>query len=397
MKWIYISYKCRGYLASKDHDQLDNVLQESARLYNAALQSWRDAYKMNKISLGLYDLYNEFTGVRSDDLFWKKLHRRIGMGVLDRFERSKNSFHRRIKKGENPGYPRFKSSRRWRTLELQAGLRVSSNGKIRIKGLPTISLKKYDHLPSNKQLKHSKITKIGKRIIVSLTYKISNDLLPKSNKTVGLDMGVTDRITLSNGKRIPRRKVDKLQKKHQRLSSAKKFSNNWKKRSKILSNAYYKQRVNNSNECHRITTDIIKRYGHIAVEALQIQNMTRSASGTIENPGKNVRAKSGLNREIRNQSWGIIIQQLSYKAAWAGRNLVLVDPKYTSQQCSSCKQISADSRKSKKFECVFCDYKLDADVNAARNILAKSLAGGNNSVIDGISPETIESLEICTV
>ena len=111
--------------------------------------------------------------------------------------------------------------------------------------------------------------------------------------------------------------------------------------------------------------------------------MTRSAKGTVENPGVNVSAKSGLNREILKQTWGMIRQQLEYKAEWAGRTLVAVDARYTSQTCSECGVIDKGSRSGKSFKCVACGYEADADVNAARNILRNSpsgrrLAGGNS-------------------
>ena len=83
-----------------------------------------------------------------------------------------------------------------------------------------------------------------------------------------------------------------------------------------------------------LTTDLVRRFGLIAVEDLAIRNMTRSAAGTIENPGTGVAQKRGLNRSITEQTWGLIRSQLAYKAEWAGRELVVVDPKFTSQRCS---------------------------------------------------------------
>ena len=110
--------------------------------------------------------------------------------------------------------------------------------------------------------------------------------------------------------------------------------------------------------------------------------MTRSASGTMGEPGVNVAAKSGLNREILAQTWGLIRQQLRYKAAWAGRRFVEVDPKHTSQTCSRCGTIDPEARRGKMFRCGLCGHALNADHNAAINILRKSLemvpAGGNS-------------------
>ena len=115
----------------------------------------------------------------------------------------------------------------------------------------------------------------------------------------------------------------------------------------VLANAQARRRVRNRNQCHRATTEIVRQYGHIAVESLQVKNMTRSAAGTLEEPGHNVSAKSGLNREILEQTWGLIRQQLRYKAEWAGRRFVEVDPRHTSQTCNSCGVVDGRSRQEK--------------------------------------------------
>ena len=121
---------------------------------------------------------------------------------------------------------------------------------------------------------------------------------------------------------------------------------------------------------------MVRRFGFIAIEDLQIKNLSASAKGTVEEPGQNVAQKAGLNRSITEQTWGILRQQLTYKAAWAGRELVVVDPKFTSQRCSGCGAVSAEHRQGKRYECAECGMIEDADVNAALNILHKALTGG---------------------
>ena len=103
--------------------------------------------------------------------------------------------------------------------------------------------------------------------------------------------------------------------------------------------------------------------------------MTRSAAGTIEKPGTGVAQKRGLNRSITEQTWGLLRTQLTYKAEWAGRELVVIDPKFTSQRCSECGVVSAEHRQRKRYDCAECGMTEDADINAARNILHKALAG----------------------
>ena len=118
----------------------------------------------------------------------------------------------------------------------------------------------------------------------------------------------------------------------------------------------------------KTSTDLARSFDLIRVEDLNIKNMTRSAKGTASNPGKNVAAKSGLNRGIMRSGWGLMVRRLQHKAP--GR-VEKVSPAYTSQRCSVCGHVAAESRKSQAlFACVACGFASNADVNAARNIAA---------------------------
>ena len=109
----------------------------------------------------------------------------------------------------------------------------------------------------------------------------------------------------------------------------------------------------------------------IACEDLKVANMSKSASGTKEKKGRHVKAKSGLNKSILDQGWGMMVNMLEYKQQWQGGLLIKVNPRYTSQTCFECKHIAKEnSRTQANFECVKCGHKANADVNAAKNILA---------------------------
>jgi transposase len=123
-----------------------------------------------------------------------------------------------------------------------------------------------------------------------------------------------------------------------------------------------------NNWVEKASTDIARRFDLIRVEGLHIQNMTRSAKGTRENPGRNVRAKAGLNREILRSGWGLLVRRLGEKAP---RRVEKIKPHHTSQRCSACGHVDGESRKSQAdFRCTACGYACNADVNAARNIAA---------------------------
>ena len=108
----------------------------------------------------------------------------------------------------------------------------------------------------------------------------------------------------------------------------------------------------------------------VVIEDLKVINMSKSASGTIEAPGRSVKAKSGLNKSILDQGWGEFRRQLDYKQVWLGGGVLAVNPRNTSRTCPVCSHVSAENRKTQsKFECVECEYVVNADLNAAINIL----------------------------
>jgi putative transposase len=122
---------------------------------------------------------------------------------------------------------------------------------------------------------------------------------------------------------------------------------------------------------HKITTTLSKSHAMIACEDLKVANMSKSASGTMENKGRHVKAKSGLNKSILDQGWGMMVNMLEYKQHWQGGLLIKVNPRYTSQTCSQCQHVAKENRRTQaNFECVKCRYVANADFNAARNILA---------------------------
>jgi transposase len=118
----------------------------------------------------------------------------------------------------------------------------------------------------------------------------------------------------------------------------------------------------------KTSTSLARRFDVIRVEDLKVKSMTRSAKGTVDQPGRNVAQKKGLNRGIQRSGWGILVRRLEDKAP--GR-VEKVPPAYTSQRCSACGHIASESRESQAlFRCVACKFACNADVNAARNIAA---------------------------
>lgn len=196
-----------------------------------------------------------------------------------------------------------------------------------------------------------------------------------STSIVGLDAGVTLFATLSDGTMFEpvnafRKNAAKLAKYQRRLSRKTKFSSNWKKQKQKISRLHQRVAHARNDFLHKTSTIISKNHAMIVIEDLKVTNMSKSAAGTVEAPGRSVKAKSGLNKSILDQGWGEFRRQLEYKQAWRGGDVLAINPRNTSRTCPACSNVSAENRKTQsKFECVECGYAENADLNAAINIL----------------------------
>lgn len=197
---------------------------------------------------------------------------------------------------------------------------------------------------------------------------------------VGIDMGIVRFATLSDGTVIPplnlfKRYVGELRKAQQAMSRKKKFSNNWKKAQARVQRIHVRIANARRDFLHKTSTATSKNHAMVVMEDLQVSNMSRSAAGTVEQPGKHVRQKAGLNRSILDQGWAEFRRQIEYKMLWAGGLFVPVPPQNTSRTCPKCDHISADNRRSQaEFRCVNCGYEENADLVGAINVLRAGYA-----------------------
>jgi putative transposase len=192
---------------------------------------------------------------------------------------------------------------------------------------------------------------------------------------VGIDMGVARFATLSDGTfHAPlnsfKRHEAALRKAQQAMSRKTRFSSNWRKAKARIQRIH--ARIGNARRdyLHKATTAISQNHAMVCIEDLQVRTMSKSAAGTVENPGKNVRAKSGLNKSILDQGWFEFRRQLDYKLAWNGGFLIAVPPQNTSRTCPRCGHVSADNRRAQaQFACTECGFEENADLVGAINVL----------------------------
>ncbi|MFJ1212749.1 RNA-guided endonuclease InsQ/TnpB family protein [Burkholderia pyrrocinia] len=192
---------------------------------------------------------------------------------------------------------------------------------------------------------------------------------------VGIDMGIVRFATLSDGTfYVPLNSFKpheaSLRRAQQAMSRKVKFSRNWMKAKARVQRIH--SRIGNARRdyLHKATTTISQNHAMVCIEDLKVRNMSRSAAGTTEKPGRQVRAKSGLNKAILDQGWFEFRRQLDYKLAWNGGWLIVVPPQNTSRTCPCCGHVSANNRPTQsRFECVECGFEENADVVGAINVL----------------------------
>lgn len=382
-------FRLRG-LSRNQYGLLDKCLERHRRLYNDALRQRIVAHKQ-RVTHGSPHRVNyasqsrDLTAVRQAFPEWAAEDRRLAVETLRYLDRAYQAFFRRLKTrraGEKAGFPKFRKYGEFATLSIYSGANRylaldDGAGCVNIKGLPLLKFRAVRPLPEE-QPQMIRITREGRRVVLSLVYGWQHPA-PSSEppqRPVGIDMGVANRLTLSDGTTIPGRKVDRRGERRLARAVARRKRGSVSRRKKVRALAREKRRVRLRDRGwqHETAAALVKQYDGFAIEDLKIRNMVRSAKGTADEPGKNVAQKRGLNRSIQEQSWGALADKLTYKAEALGKPVVRVNPAYTSQACSRCGSVDARSRRSQaEFCCVDCGFACNADVNAARNILRSGL------------------------
>jgi putative transposase len=230
------------------------------------------------------------------------------------------------------------------------------------------------------KVKNVTVSRSGEKWFISIQAEreVEEPVHP-STSNIGIDLGVACFAASSDGSMINplnsfKKHEARLSRYQRAMSRKKKFSKNWTKAKARVQMLHVRIAICRKDFLHKTSTAISKSHATVYVENLQVSNMSKSASGTKENPGKKVRQKAGLNRSILDQGWHEFRRQLGHKQAWRGGRLAAVPPQNTSRTCPSCGHVSAENRKTQAvFLCVECGFSGNADVVAAVNILNRGL------------------------
>lgn len=383
------------------------MLGDHCDLYNAALQERRDAYRhQSRTTVRYGDQSGQLKQIRAFDPDGQgRWSFSSQQATLRRLNRSFEAFFRRVKAGQTPGYPRFRSRTRFNTVEFPKdgdGIRWNAqpgNGStwthLRVQGIGHIKVNQHRAVPDSARIKTIAIKREGgthrpRWFVILSCDDVPAQPKPVTGSVVGIDLaiGANGLAYTSNGDRLdnPRhlhRHAARLARAQQELARKKRGSANRRRQAAKVARIHEKVRRARLDHLHKTANRLINDHDLIAVEALQVANMVKRATpkpGPDTTDGQptwlpnGAAAKTGLNRSIHDAGWGIFLQLLHAKAESAGRVIVEVNPRNTSRTCHACQHVDPNSRNGKTFTCTRCGHTNDADINAAHNILRAGLA-----------------------
>ena len=357
--YMHKAFKYRLRPTAKQASTLAAHLEECRMLYNHFVVDRIQAYKDQGASLGRYDQINLLPFLKTDRSTLAQVHSQVLQNVAVRVDLAFQAFYRRCKDGgEKPGFPRFKGVGRYDSLTYpqatafrldDKGLRLAKIGCLR-----GVWSRPLEGVPKTCTIHRSATGKWFATIVC----EVEIQPLPKSDEVVGIDVGLEQFATLSNGETVnnPRffRQDEKaLAKAQRKLDKADKGSPERQKARKVVARVHERIRYRRHDFVHQHARRIVNRYGLIAVEALHVKGMVRNRC---------------LAKSISDAAWSQFRRVLSYKAEEAGRLLVAVNPAYTSQDCSACGHRLHKALSVRRHVCPCCGLDCDRDENAARNI-----------------------------
>jgi len=376
------AYKQKLLLTPEQEKQAENFAGQARLVYNLALHQRNFARTLPRTYISYQDQANELPDLKKEFSFLKESPAQCLQQSLKDLKLAFDGFYRKTK-----GYPKFRSKHHNQSFRFPSPKKFNvkrvnkRKGQVTLPKLGTLYFRWHRSIPS--KIKQATIKKEKGIWYIILTCQL-DPAPPKNLKPpVGIDRGINISLAFSDGscQNLPTKNLKIIEAKiasKQRMKSTKeKGSIRYKKLTKQISRLHQKL-VNIRHDWHHFQSKkVAESQGYIFLEDLDVTKMTKSAKGNLDAPGIDVAKKSGLNKAILRQGWSYYHQFLSYKSQACGGAIGLVPPAYTSQRCCRCKYVNSNNRSEEdrtKFKCLRCHLALDADYNAAINILEAGLA-----------------------
>lgn len=385
---ITMAYKYRIYPTRSQASRLENQFSMCRYLYNWNLEERINAYKDRGETISYNQQQNALPGLKKERPWFKSVHSQVLQDVLRRLDRAYDNFFRRVKQGfEAPGFPRFKKPGAWDSITYPQYRDIPGIDHIKVSKIGDIKIRYHRDLPNNARIKTLTISKEAGKWFACFSFEgiVSNE--PKQEimtRTLGIDMGLNDFWYDSGGEHTPapkylRRSEKKLKRLQARLARAKEKKDwpRFQKLKKALAKCHYRVKCQRNDFLHKTANDLLSKADLIVYEDLKIKNMIRRPRAKQDESGKylpnGAGAKAGLNKSMADAGWGKFLSILGYKARMLGKEIIAVNPAYTSQKCSGCGEMVKKALSVRTHKCPHCSLVLNRDHNAAINILRLGL------------------------
>ncbi len=373
------AFKYRLYPTKKQEKLLFWTLTRCRELYNAALAERKEAYRMAGKSISYYEQKRDLVEIKAVlRPEYQDIHSQVVQDVLLRLKRAFDNFFRRVANGEEPGYPRFQGRNRYNSFTYpQGGYSLTPDNRVCLSKIGSIKITVHRKMEGT--IKTCTIKYEAGQWYAVFSCEIKQpEPLPPMQSEVGIDLGVTHFAAVSDGTfiespRYYRQAQKQLEKLQQALSRKKRGSHRREKTRKAVAKAHRKIANQRRDFHHKQAKQLVSEHQTIVFEELEITNLSKRAKPKQdEETGQflpnGAAAKSGLNKSILDAGWGQFQQIVMHKAACAGRTVLKVNPRFTSQVCSQCGTVRKKDLSERWHSCE-CGAELDRDTNAAINIL----------------------------
>jgi putative transposase len=358
------TYRYRIYPTVRLRLALEAQLGFACQLYNAALEQRRYSWRGRRRSVSLYEQFRELTEVRAARMGPAQMSCSAMRDPLRRLDRAFAAFFRRVKRGAKPGYPRFRSVRRYDSLTWASGWGLR-DGRLALGGVGHIKVRWHRPLPSSAAVRTVTVRRVAGRWYACFSLEVSRSpQVPSAGRpAIGLDLGIQHFAALSSGEQIRgprayRAAMRQLRVAQRRVCRRQKGSQRQHKVRLLVARQHERIRSLRHDHAHKLTRRLVSDFGLIAVEDLKIGGLARGP----------------LAKDVTDQGWAAFLTMLEYKAEEAGTRLIRVPPRGTSQTCSGCSVVVPKILSERTHRCPACGLVIDRDTNAARNILRLGLS-----------------------
>jgi len=355
--------KYRLFPTKSQQRLLQTQLNECRWLYNHFLEERKNSWEKEKKNITYFQQCSSLPELKKERLSLNTVYSQVLQNVADRIDKAFQNFFRRIRQKQEPGYPRFKGYDRYDSLtykQASFGWKVENN-HLKLSKIGSIKIKL--HRPIIGTPKTCTIRRrVGKwSACVSVEYEPKP--LRKCQRAIGIDVGLENFAAFSTGEKIanPRffqTEEKALAKAQRKLSKQKKSTLERKRAKKVVARIHERISNRRHNFIHQEARKIVNQFGIICIEKLNIKNMMQNHF---------------LAKSIADVAWNQFAQILFYKAEEAGRKIVAIDPRNTSQICSQCGAVVKKKLSTRWHKCLICELLLHRDINASRNILRLGL------------------------